>query len=103
LIERFADRWNWEALSDNAALPWSLDLLERFGDRWPPSAARHLEPLWERLRRQDLVDLMQRAPITPAASQENAEFGVDGDNVFADSGPAPPSQDTPESDDELPF
>ncbi len=34
LLERFADRWDWEALSKNKSLPWSLALLERFADRW---------------------------------------------------------------------
>jgi hypothetical protein len=34
LIGRFADSWDWEELSKNTALPWSLELLERFEDRW---------------------------------------------------------------------
>ena len=34
LIERFVDDWNWWDLSNNEALPWSLELIERFEDRW---------------------------------------------------------------------
>ena len=70
LIQRFADRWDWDVLSDNAALPWGLDLIERFTDRWQPPAARHLRPLWERLQRQDIIDLMDQAPVPPVPSPE---------------------------------
>ncbi|HNJ87171.1 MAG TPA: hypothetical protein PKU92_11355, partial [Agitococcus sp.] len=34
LIERFDDKWDWERLSNNEALPWSLELIERFEDKW---------------------------------------------------------------------
>ena len=34
LLDRFMDRWNWQWLSRNETLPWSLDLLERFEGRW---------------------------------------------------------------------
>ena len=39
LIERFVDDWNWWDLSNNEALPWSLELIERFEDRWNWSEA----------------------------------------------------------------
>ena len=34
MIERFEERWSWDALSENKSLPWSLELIERFEDRW---------------------------------------------------------------------
>jgi len=34
MIERYADRWNWNQLSSNEALPWSEVLVERYADRW---------------------------------------------------------------------
>ncbi|HBA67153.1 MAG TPA: hypothetical protein DCZ48_13435, partial [Methylococcaceae bacterium] len=39
--ERFEDRWNWDGLSRNEALPWSFELIERFESRldWMSSAA----------------------------------------------------------------
>ncbi len=44
LIERFADRWNWDRLSLNQALPWSEALIERFADRWDTRAvSRHYD------------------------------------------------------------
>ncbi|WP_295589846.1 phospholipase D-like domain-containing protein [uncultured Lamprocystis sp.] len=73
LIQRFADRWDWDVLSDNAALPWGLDLIERFTDRWQPPAARHLRPLWERLQRQDIIDLMDPAPVPPVPRPEKVD------------------------------
>ena len=73
LIQRFADRWDWDVLSDNAALPWGLDLIERFADRWQPTAARHLRPLWERLQRQDIIDLMDQAPVPPVPSPDKLD------------------------------
>ena len=33
-IKRWQDGWDWERLSRNTALPWSLELIERFQDRW---------------------------------------------------------------------
>ena len=35
-----------------------------------PPAARHLRPLWERLQRQDIIDLMDQAPVPPVPSPE---------------------------------
>ena len=77
LIQRFADRWDWDLLSDNAALPWGLDLIERFADRWQPAAARHLMPLWERLQRQDIIDLMDQVPVPPVPSPEEVDDSDD--------------------------
>ena len=34
LIQRHESSWDWEQLSRNEALPWSLELIERFEDRW---------------------------------------------------------------------
>jgi hypothetical protein len=34
LIDRFADFWDWNSLSDSSVLPWSIDLIMRFADRW---------------------------------------------------------------------
>ena len=34
LIQRHESSWDWEQLSGNEALPWSLELIERFEDRW---------------------------------------------------------------------
>ena len=34
LLKRFEMRWHWNTLSKNEALPWSLELLERLEDRW---------------------------------------------------------------------
>jgi hypothetical protein len=33
LIERFKDRWNWQRLSMNEVLPWSIKIIEQFKDR----------------------------------------------------------------------
>ena len=34
LIARYADRWDWDDLSRNEDLPWSIELVDRFEDRW---------------------------------------------------------------------
>ena len=34
LIQRYAERWNWEMLSRNTGLPWSRELVLRFEDQW---------------------------------------------------------------------
>lgn len=34
LIERYEAKWNWERLSSNKALPWSLEFFERYEARW---------------------------------------------------------------------
>ena len=34
LIQRYERSWDWELLSRNEALPWSLELIERYEDRW---------------------------------------------------------------------
>ena len=34
LIQRHESSWDWKRLSENTALPWSLELIERFEDRW---------------------------------------------------------------------
>ena len=34
LIEKFKDNWDWENLSRNELLPWSMELIERFKDKW---------------------------------------------------------------------
>ena len=39
LIERYVSRWRWSDLSSNKALPWSMELISRYEDRWD----------WERL------------------------------------------------------
>ncbi|KGQ64550.1 hypothetical protein IO43_05975, partial [Gallibacterium anatis 7990] len=31
---RFEERWGWLGLSNNEALPWSIDLLEKFKYKW---------------------------------------------------------------------
>ncbi len=33
-LARYADQWDWELLSENAGLPWSIDLLEQFAETW---------------------------------------------------------------------
>ena len=34
LIETFKEKWNWRILSQNIKLPWSINLLDRFLDKW---------------------------------------------------------------------
>ena len=34
LIERYQDKWNWHDLSGNKSLPWSESLIERYKDKW---------------------------------------------------------------------
>ena len=34
LLELYADFLEWEDLSRNEALPWSIELIERYADRW---------------------------------------------------------------------
>lgn len=53
LIERYNDFWDWERLSSNDLLPWSIELIERFEARWD----------WKRLSYKDLpwsIDLIER-------------------------------------------
>ena len=33
-IEKYADNWFWEGLSENESLPWSDELIIRFAERW---------------------------------------------------------------------
>jgi len=34
LIERFADRLDFQWLSSNAGVPWSIEFIERFEEQW---------------------------------------------------------------------
>ena len=34
LIKKYQEKWDWQLLSRNTALPWSLELIEIFRDRW---------------------------------------------------------------------
>ena len=34
LIEHFKDRWDWGQISQNESLPWSIELIDRYEDRW---------------------------------------------------------------------
>lgn len=34
LLDEFRDRWSWELLSANPSLPWSVELLDRHAARW---------------------------------------------------------------------
>jgi hypothetical protein len=34
LIDKFNDRWNWKWLSGNEKLPWTDELIIKFSDRW---------------------------------------------------------------------
>ncbi|NEX20290.1 hypothetical protein G3480_08175 [Thiorhodococcus mannitoliphagus] len=83
LIERFANRWDWDALSDNAALPWSLELIERHANRWHPTVTRHLAALWQRLHRQDILELMDSTPEPLEEDPDDAdEFSDDDESPF---------------------
>jgi hypothetical protein len=33
-IERFADRWYYDEMSYNQAVPWTLELIEKFESQW---------------------------------------------------------------------
>jgi len=44
LIERYVERWDWNALSENPALPWSEALIERFAEQWCWTANLHPGP-----------------------------------------------------------
>lgn len=33
-IEEYADKWNWEILTNNKSLPWTTELLEIYKDKW---------------------------------------------------------------------
>lgn len=46
LLERHIEHWDWEGLSQNKSIPWSLELLECFDDHWD----------WGRLRDMDRFD-----------------------------------------------
>lgn len=65
LIERFADRWDWDeyGLSGNKALPWNLDLIERFEDQWDFDELIKIElPEWRILRPADVAQLLETQP-----------------------------------------
>lgn len=34
MIERYNDKLNWEELSDNSSLPWSIELIEKYKAKW---------------------------------------------------------------------
>lgn len=34
LIEKFKDRWHWESLSGNESLPWSDELIFKYANKW---------------------------------------------------------------------
>lgn len=34
LIEKYFDKWDWEALSGNTGLPWSYKFIEKYSDKW---------------------------------------------------------------------
>ena len=86
LLARLTDHWDWSVLSANPSLPWTPELIQRFAtvglgrplrqrrtplesgaDRTPcgplaTDGTRHLAALWQRLHRQDIVELMDSAP-----------------------------------------
>lgn len=33
-IEKFKDFWNWDSLSGNESLPWSDEIIEKFDNKW---------------------------------------------------------------------
>jgi hypothetical protein len=34
LIEKYKDKWDWQGLSENIFLPWSIELIEKYKDKW---------------------------------------------------------------------
>jgi hypothetical protein len=54
LIQKFKDKWDWQDLSNNKSLPWSIGLIERFKDKWS----------WENLSRNESlpwsIELIER-------------------------------------------
>lgn len=34
LLDKYVSRWNWDGVSRHHSLPWSMELLERYEDRW---------------------------------------------------------------------
>ncbi len=47
LIEGHEDRWDWEKLSEREDLPWSKELISRFEDRWDwKKLSRREAPPW---------------------------------------------------------
>ena len=33
-IDKYKDHWNWNGLSNNPKLPWSLEFMEKYEDNW---------------------------------------------------------------------
>lgn len=45
LIEKYADKWDWDELSNNKSIPWSLNFINKYADKLSCS-----ESIWNRLK-----------------------------------------------------